>query len=428
MIEFFAGMAVLCSVAKQHGMAQSYGVDKHRSKSVRSSVVTIDLTQQASRDLAELWLNSTLICWAHFAPVCGTASRAKEIDTGEPNQPRPLRSNDEPDGVSHLSEAEKRRVDLANSLYDWACTAFLRCYLLGILATMENPNGSLFWRTSFYKKLLQQFSPYSGIFQACMYGSSRPKWTRIVATFKEIQSLSVACNNQHEHAAWGKTFHPETGVEVWATSLESRYPQKLCVAIVHVILQVLHTNGLQLLPESLSAISESPLHRAQLRSVAISKQPISGKIAPIVPDFSKVQVISLPADVEIPVAVLAKLSKVWSPDSNFSLPPGSRLSRCTRKTTGVDTGVQHDIQELAFGIPWTVQEHIHAAVNAKHPMDILEFLPPSLTEAIDKHHEWGAAALSDYRISWCRKWMAVGSARTTTSGQQGGSCVSHNRW
>ena len=66
MIEFFAGIAVLCSVAKQHGMVQSYGVDKIRSKSVRSSVVTIDLTQQASRDLAEFWLNSTLICWAHF--------------------------------------------------------------------------------------------------------------------------------------------------------------------------------------------------------------------------------------------------------------------------------------------------------------------------------------------------------------------------
>ena len=70
-IEFFAGIAVFCSVAKQHGMAQSYGVDKIRSKSVRSSVVTIDLTQQSSRDLAEFWLNSTLICWAHFAPVCG---------------------------------------------------------------------------------------------------------------------------------------------------------------------------------------------------------------------------------------------------------------------------------------------------------------------------------------------------------------------
>ena len=116
MIEFFAGVAVLCSVAKQHGMAQSYGVDKIRSKPVRSSVVTIDLTQQASRDLAEFWLNSTLICWAHFAPVCGTASRAREIDTGDPNQPRPLRSNEAPDGLPNLKPSERKRVELANIL------------------------------------------------------------------------------------------------------------------------------------------------------------------------------------------------------------------------------------------------------------------------------------------------------------------------
>ena len=350
MIEFFAGIAVLCSVAKQHGMAQLYGVDKIRSKSVRSSVVTIDLTQQSSRDLAELWLNSTLICWAHFAPVCGTASRAREIDTGDPNQPRPLRSNEAPDGIAGLSPSEQKRVDLANSLYDWACAAFLLCVRSGILATLENPNSSLFWLTSFYKRLLEEFTPYSGIFQARMYGSSRPKWTRIIASFREIQGLSVACDN-HEHAAWGKTFHPDTGLEVWATSLEARYPQKLCVAVVHVVLQVLHSQGLQLLPESISAIADSPLHRSQLTSVAINKQPISGKVPPLIPDFSRIQVVSLPSEQVVPVPVLSKLQKAWNPDDIISLPAGSRLLRCTRKSHGGDEGVQgksFSIQEGGF--------------------------------------------------------------------------------
>ena len=410
MIEFFAGVAVLCSVAKQHGMMQSYGVDKTRSKAVRSSVVTIDLTQQSSRDLAEFWLNSTLICWAHFAPVCGTASRAREIDTGGPNQPRPLRSNEAPDGLPGLSPTERKRVDLANILYDWACAAFLQCVRAGILATLENPNSSLFWLTSFYKRLLEEFTPFSGIFQACMYGSSRPKWTRIIASFQEIQRLSVSCDNNHIHAAWGKTFHPETGLEVWATSLEARYPQKLCVAVVHVVLQVLHSHGLQLLPESISAIADSPLHRAQLTSVAISKQPISGKIPPLVPDFSRVQVIVIPSNEDVPVPVLSKLQNVWNPAPNVSLPVGCRLLRCTRKTIGGDEGVQHsnqtgEVLELAFGIPWTVEEHIAAAVQSKHPMDILEFLPEPLSAAVYKHYEWGASTMSDFRISWCRKWF-----------------------
>ena len=136
-------------------------------------------------------------------------------------------------------------------------------------------------------------------------------------SFKEIQSLSIACDNSHPHAAWGKTFHPDTGLEVWATSLEARYPQKLCVAVVHVVLQVLHSQGLQLLPDSISAIADSPLHRSQLTSVALNKQRISGKIPPLIPDFSRVQVISLPTDEVVPVSVLSKLQKAWNPDPQY---------------------------------------------------------------------------------------------------------------
>ena len=39
-------------------------------------------------------------------------------------------------------------------------------------------------------------------------------------------------------------------------------------------------------------------------------------------------------------------------------------------------------------------------------MDILEFLPESLSAAVNKHHECGASTISDFRISWCRKWFA----------------------
>ena len=432
MIEFFAGVAVLCSVAKQHGMVQSYGVDKTRSKSVRSSVVTIDLTQQSSRDLAEFWLNSTLICWAHFAPVCGTASRAREIDTGDPNQPRPLRSNEAPDGLPNLSPSERKRVELANILYDWSCSAFLLCVKAGILATLENPNSSLFWLTSFYKRLLESFTPYSGIFQACMYGSSRPKWTPFIASFQEIQRLSVSCDDNHQHAAWGKTFHPETGLQVWATSLEARYPQKLCVAVVHVVLQVLHSQGIQLLPESLSAIADSPMHRSQLMSIAINKQPTSGKIPPLIPDFSRVQVVSIPTDEVVPIPVLSKLQKSWNPDPNISIPVGSRLLRCTRKTMGEKEGVQIqdcsqtcNIQELAFGIPWTVDDHIIAAIQAKHPMDILEFLPKPLTDAVERHYEWGASKISDFRIAWCRKWFSRSKELESSEKEQASNRAEH---
>ena len=118
------------------GWYSHMGSTRYDPNQFEGSVVTIALTQQASRDLAEFWLNSTLLCWAHFAPVCGTASRTAEIDTGDPNQPRPLRSNEAPDGLPDLRPSERRRVELANILYDWACAAFLMCVQKGILATL----------------------------------------------------------------------------------------------------------------------------------------------------------------------------------------------------------------------------------------------------------------------------------------------------
>ena len=82
----------------------------------------------------------------------------------------------------------------------------------------------------------------------------------------------------------------------------------------------------------------------------------------------------------------------------------SLKSNFLKNPTG--TLVEMELRDLAFGIPWTVDEHIAAAVQAKHPMDILELLPKSLTEAVDKHYEWGAIAMSDFRIAWCRKWFS----------------------
>ena len=209
---------------------------------------------------------------------------------------------------------------------------------------------------------------------------------------------------------------------------EARYPQKLCVAVVHVVLQVLHSQGLQLLPDSISAIADSPLHRSQLASVALNKQPISGKIPPLIPEFSKAQVISLSTDEAVPVSVLSKLQKAWNPDPAISLPVGSRLLRCTRKIKGVEDGVHEpecNVQELAFGIPWTIEDHIAAAVQAKHPMDILEFSPKSLSAAVDKHFEWGASTMSAFRIAWCRKWFARSQELDVQEREQANSRAQH---
>lgn len=77
MVEVFAGGAVLTSVAKQFGLG-GMAIDKVRKQNARCTIYQLDLMQADDRELLEEWLASPLLLWAHFAPVCGTASRARE--------------------------------------------------------------------------------------------------------------------------------------------------------------------------------------------------------------------------------------------------------------------------------------------------------------------------------------------------------------
>jgi len=124
MIEIFAGAAVLCSVAKQLGMKNSIAVDKIKKQNARSTIYQLDLLSSRHRQLLEQWMLSGLLLWIHLAPVCGTASRARGIRRFH-NDPKPLRSEDLPEGLPGLTPKELERVSLANRLFEAACDFFL---------------------------------------------------------------------------------------------------------------------------------------------------------------------------------------------------------------------------------------------------------------------------------------------------------------
>ena len=70
---------------------------------------------QCHQSLLEQWLQSSLLLWIHLAPVCGAASRARDIRVF-PGDPQPLRNNCEPEGLSNLQPEDARRVSIANTL------------------------------------------------------------------------------------------------------------------------------------------------------------------------------------------------------------------------------------------------------------------------------------------------------------------------
>lgn len=108
MLEIFAGSAILSSIAKQYGMQGSLAVDKVQKPGARASVIRLDLTREVDCALVDKWLESDMLLWIHLAPVCGTASRARDIQC-HPNDPKPLRSCEHPDGLPHLEGSGDRK-------------------------------------------------------------------------------------------------------------------------------------------------------------------------------------------------------------------------------------------------------------------------------------------------------------------------------
>ena len=81
---------MLTSVSKQFGLG-GMAVDKLRKPNARCTIYQLDLMDDKDRELIEEWLSSPLLLWAHFAPVCGNVSRAREIPRPELSRaPRPL--------------------------------------------------------------------------------------------------------------------------------------------------------------------------------------------------------------------------------------------------------------------------------------------------------------------------------------------------
>ena len=443
MIEVFAGVAVLSSIAKQYGLVSSLAVDKVKKRGARSTIFQLDLTCERDQSLLEQWMQSPMLLWVHLAPVCGTASRARNIRRFH-NDPKPLRSDSMPEGLDDLSKADQERVSLANALFAFSCHIFILATSKGVLTTMENPSNSYFWLTRWVKELMSQIHTYQTNFQVCMYGGSRDKWTKILANFQEIEAMDVKCDRQHKHAPWGFAFNEE-GKQVWATSLESRYTRKMCVVLTSLVLQVASRQNLTLRATDLCDVQSNPLQTALHSQLGAQKQPKPSKMPPLVPDFSSVATFLCADTTQLPCALQSKLSSDLKLHTKMgvleSVPKNSRLLRisaykpdCHQGGAEVgqalnDESSQDDLVEspkkfkradgsskhleggkklpfeVAFGLPWTWEDFVQRAGNSVHPFLQDAGVPEELEEAISFHMSWSEEQLSKYRLDWCKKWL-----------------------
>ena len=232
-LEVFCGKAALTRALGKAGV-KAQGIDfKFNKDKPVGSVIWIDLSlPRGQAEFKELCkAKDCRVVYAHFAPPCGTASRAREIRIKGAADPKPLRSNEHPDGVPGLAGENLKRVSGANELYSFTAKAIVFLHEQKIAWSVENPTNSLMWRTSFFCNLATleaqgAFAHKEVVFHMCMHGGRRDK----LSTFwygqgLDLADMGVKCDGSHAHLPWGRTKEPGTH---FATADERNYPDLLC--------------------------------------------------------------------------------------------------------------------------------------------------------------------------------------------------------
>ena len=286
--EIFAGTGRLSFACRQLGLrALPIDKDPKRAEKVISANFDVTDADQLQRLLELVHAEKDNIIHAHFAPSCGTSSKARNIKI--PNvpldqQPQPLRSQAYPDGLPGLSSTDQARVNKANAAYE-ATAKLIDVFIeLGISVSIENPANSLFWETSWIKNMLNKHSGHHTSFHHCMHGGTRDKLSTFwslnprLPNNNLLESLKLLCDKSHSHQSW----RPKqiNGKLTFPTKEEAAYPPLLCSRLASLFVQEAVQRGFVTLSNLEDQTAAEPhvgkrhLFASQTRTQKV-KQPVS---------------------------------------------------------------------------------------------------------------------------------------------------------
>ena len=418
-VEIFCGTGRLTCEIRKLGLASSVGVDASIHSKVVAATLKIDLLKPGADELFDQFFVNPNVVYIHFAPPCGTASRARCIQRKGRYNPPVTRSEAFPDGVQTLEGTLLARVKAANLLYRKTSAWVAKAYSLGIMTSVENPGRSFMWLTSHYRKCIDKLPLWRTFFHHCCYGGQRAKLTQLHHSVPELCNLSLTCPGEsqtHVHLPWGRSGN------TWATSEETAYPIPLCQVWASLICRQLVDFGAVKPVSCVAEMSESNPHISA--RVALGLQPRGRKVPPLVPEFRCVVQLQGPNH-QIPSGKLEQDFPM--PPAVNSVPPiailpvGSRRLRAgesggirqdedssSDRSPPVQTGCANDPNNVAlvkFGIPWTPDEFVQVASSAKHPKDLINGVPSVLREAVSTIAAKGVAWVSAHRVEQMRRWV-----------------------
>ena len=241
MVEIYAGSARLARACRHVG-CRSVAVDKTTERAQGSKIFVCDVTKTEELDMLKQFLQAEKqnLGWVHFAPACGTASKARE----KPNKvlekagfkvPKPLRPTEFPMGLPNLSGTDLIRTEAANQVYQVTADLMRMLVLWEVFVTVENPTNSLFWIVPCIAEVIEELGGYDCIFDNCCHGGARKKSSRFWGSLAWLLPLAATCpgEGQHKHKSWrpqvvdGKVHYP--------TAEEAAYPNLLCTRMAEIV-------------------------------------------------------------------------------------------------------------------------------------------------------------------------------------------------
>ena len=370
-IELCAGSAVLSATAQKHGYRVMPVDCKRNRHKPRCKVVSLDLAEDHACDVLKYIVETCQVAAVHFAPPCGTCSKARGIPMpdGSPG-PQPVRSNEFLMGIPGIPEMDQIKVDAANRLYLRMGLFIQWLHERGVAWVVENPTNSFLWELPYFS-----FAVEHGVFahcHACAFGGTRPKKTSFLSNKQNIAMMQLQCEDvaPHEHEPWGYT--PTQG---FATALEAQYPDGMCSQLVRFLDEVCLEMGVTVQP-------------ADYKPPRANKQPRGRSTPQLIPEYEKVVSVLLP---DQPCLDTKRCLVSCCKD----VPAGSRLLRTEKKGSYL---------LCVFGIFHSCERFVKLSQQLWHPFDLAAHMPDHLLRCLFEHATQSPMEIVKLRIRRLKLW------------------------
>ena len=374
-IELCAGSASLSAAAQESGY-RVMPVDCKRNRHVpKCRIVQLDLATDHAWEVLMYIVQTCDVAAIHFAPPCGTCSKARGIPlpNGDPG-PQVLRTSEFPLGVPQMSEMDRIKTDAANELY-MRMGKFLEWLTQrGVAWVLENPTNSFLWELKFFEYAVR--NGYFANCHACAWGSTRAKKTSFLSNKRNILMMEKFCHDvpPHDHEPWGIA---SSGG--FATAQGAEYPRLMCEQLVKFVDEVCAEKDIELV-------------HAGIQPPRVHKQPKGRATPQFVSEYEQVMTVLLH---QLPVLDSKRCLGQMCTSGKKRIPAGSKLLRSEKKG---------EMLLCVFGIFHSCEKFVDIARSLWHPFDQAAHMPDYLLKCLFEHITISPTDLVKLRISRLKLW------------------------